>query len=181
MTTEENKKNVSKMLPSIEIMIIGIFFISFVFMMLPRCESKQVELSAIADNKVSKSSKITLDSVLEKPKPKPLKAPSLKQTSPAIVTKRTVLYVTIDGMNLRDKPTLKSGIIQKLPLYEQVYFMDETSEFTQKLDLFEGVTTDEPWIKVQTKEGKTGWLYGAGVHFYRKKFEQEKSVTEKKE
>ena len=174
MAKAKGKKDLSQMLPSIEIMIVAVFFISFVFMMLPRCERKQVELANQAEKQAIPTQAV-LDSIA--PKPKPPKAPPLKLSSPATVTKRTVLYVTIDGMNLRDKPTLKSTIVQRLPLYEQVYFMDETSEFTQKLDVLEGVTTEEPWIKVQTKEGKIGWLYGAGVHFYRKKFEPSESAT----
>lgn len=176
MTDEKEKKSFSKVLPSVEILIIVVFFISFVFMMLPRCERTQNEMAVQAE-KDAVSTEALLDSIA--PKPEPPKAPALKLSSPATVAKRTVLYVTIDGMNLREKPSLKSTVVQRLPLYEQVYFMDETSEFTQKLDLFEGITTDEPWIKVQTKEGKVGWLYGAGVHFYRKKFElPETTVTE---
>lgn len=171
----KEKKDISKLLPSIEILIVLVFFVSFVLVMLPRCERKQEELQTKAKQEAIPTT-VILDSIAPTPPPK---TPSLKLTSPATVTKRTVLYVTITGMNLREKPTLSSTIIQKMPLYEQVYFMDEITEFTQKLDLFEGYSTDEPWIKIQTKEGRIGWLYGAGVHFYRKKFELEtKEATE---
>ena len=28
---------------------------------------------------------------------------------------------------------------------------------------------DEPWVKVQHKRGRIGWVYGAGVNYYKKK------------
>ncbi len=173
----KEKKDASRLLPSIEIMIVAVFFISFILVTIPRCEREQSERQANAESEEIPTTEI-LDSIT---KPEAPKTPALKLNSPATVTKRTVLYVTIGGMNLREKPTLTSSVMQKMPLYEQVYFMDEITEFTQKLDLFEGYTTDEPWIKVQTKEGRVGWLYGAGVHFYRKKFEYETEQVEEEE
>lgn len=171
----KEKKDLLKLLPSIEILIVLVFFVSFILVMLPRCERKKTELQAKAEKEAIATTTI-LDSISPPIAPK---TPALKLNSPATVTKRTILYVTIAGMNLRDKPTLSSTVVQKMPLYEQVYFMDEITEFTQELELFEGYETDEPWIKVKTKEGRVGWLYGAGVHFYRKKFEFKTEAEEK--
>ncbi len=84
------------------------------------------------------------------------------------VVERSVLYVTIDGLKLRAEPGLDAKVIGKLPLFEKVYFMDEVTDFTQKINL--GLEeADEPWVKIRTKKGRVGWVYGAGVNFYKKK------------
>ena len=80
------------------------------------------------------------------------------------------LYVTIDGLNMRTGPHLDSAVVEKFPLFEEVIFMDEYTDFTQELSLGKE-TANEPWIKVKSKRGKTGWVWGAGVDYRRKKRE----------
>jgi Bacterial SH3 domain len=92
-----------------------------------------------------------------------------KPTSTQTVVKnQTTLYVTIDGLNLRREPGLKSENVAKLDLYEQVYFLNEKTDYTQELNLGKELVTDY-WVKVKTKSGKVGWVFGAGVHYYKQK------------
>jgi Bacterial SH3 domain len=94
--------------------------------------------------------------------PKPTATPQV------VVQSQTMLYVTIDGLNLRKEPGLKAENIVKLDLYEQVYFLNQKSDYTQEVNLGKELVTDY-WVKVKTKSGKTGWVFGAGVHYYKQK------------
>ena len=76
------------------------------------------------------------------------------------------IYVTIDNLNMRTEPSLKSSVIKKLPLHERVYFTGIVSDSTMRINIG-NVLADEPWVKVIHEDGTEGWLYGAGVHFYK--------------
>lgn len=81
-----------------------------------------------------------------------------------------VLFVTINGLNLRTGPHLDSLVILKLPLYEKVWYLGAYTDFVDTINLgyIEAV---EPWFKVRHKKGHEGWVYGAGVDFYKYKRE----------
>lgn len=82
--------------------------------------------------------------------------------------KYSTLFVTIDGLKMRKQPSLKGALVTKLDLYEQVYFLNKKSEKQEEISLgYEKVT--DYWVKVRTKEGKEGWVFGAGVHYYKMK------------
>lgn len=76
------------------------------------------------------------------------------------------IYITIDNLKMRTEPTLKSSVIKKLPLYERVYFTGALTDTTTRINIGR-IHTDEPWVQVLDEEGTEGWLYGAGVHFYK--------------
>lgn len=83
-------------------------------------------------------------------------------------SKYGTLYVTIDGLKMRKTPGLKGDLVTKLDLYEQVYFLNKKSEKTETISLgYEKVT--DYWVKIRTKSGKEGWVFGAGVHYYKMK------------
>ncbi len=82
--------------------------------------------------------------------------------------KYSTLYVSIDGLNMRKEPGLKSETVAKLALYEQVFFLNQKTEWTQEISLGKEKVTDH-WVKVRTKAGKEGWVFGAGVHYYKMK------------
>jgi len=92
--------------------------------------------------------------------------PTLQPTN---VNTATRLYVTINGLNIRSGPSLDSIILNKLVLFEEVYFLNEITPFTEEISLGTSVA-DEPWIKVRTKQGREGWVYGAGVYYYKRKY-----------
>lgn len=76
------------------------------------------------------------------------------------------IYVTIDDLNMRTEPTLKSSVLKKLPLHERVYYTGVKTDTTSRINIGT-VMADEPWVKVIHEDGTEGWLYGAGVHFYK--------------
>lgn len=106
--------------------------------------------------------------------PGQLNAPSAKTTltnAPATSTSTasyTTLYVTIEGLKLRKSPGLHSDLMDKLKLYEPVLFLNKKSEKQEEISLGSEKVTDY-WFKVRTKSGKEGWVFGAGVAFYKTK------------
>jgi hypothetical protein len=95
----------------------------------------------------------------------------LQNAAPATANsnaKYSTLFVTIDGLKMRKEAGLKGDLVAKLDLYEQVYFLNQKTEWTQEISLGKENVTDH-WVKVKTKSGKIGWVFGAGVHYYKMK------------
>lgn len=80
----------------------------------------------------------------------------------------TTLYATIDGLKVRKEAGLKGAVVATLKLYEPVTFLNKKTEWTQEISLGYEKVTDH-WVKVRTKSGKEGWVFGAGVHYYKMK------------
>jgi hypothetical protein len=113
-----------------------------------------------------------------KTRPKPGKRPELTneirpvETKPETVKPQAAgagfLYVTIEGLRMSSEPGLRGELVAKLRLYEPVVFLDEKTSWTQEINLGTEKVTDH-WVKIKTESGKEGWVFGAGVHFYKKK------------
>lgn len=177
-------------IPGYEVLIILVFFASFLIWAVPRCaktateyeekatktEAPQVTeadkiIDSIAANLIKAPGSISekIDSTKQMVKNKLQSAAATAATTgTTAVNRRSILYITIDKLKLRTDPNLEADIVATLPLFEEVYFMDEVTEFTQQISLGYEIA-EEPWIKIQTKKGKTGWVFGAGVHYYKKK------------
>jgi hypothetical protein len=114
----------------------------------------------------------------EKPRSKPGKRPELTNNIRPAESKAEpakpqaagagILYVTIEGLRMRSEPGLRGELVAKLRLYEPVVFLDEKTSWTQEINLGTEKVTDH-WVKIKTESGKEGWVFGAGVHFYKKK------------
>ncbi|MEM1120563.1 MAG: SH3 domain-containing protein [Bacteroidota bacterium] len=76
------------------------------------------------------------------------------------------IYVWVDKLRLRTEPTTKSEMVTTLREGEALNFLNERSDFTEKINL-RGTLFDEPWLKIATKNGQKGWVYGGGVKFYK--------------
>ena len=87
-------------------------------------------------------------------------------TSPAA----SKLFITIDKLKIRTEPGLKSKVLGELPLFSEVYFMEEVTDSIYSLSLGKQIA-NEPYVKIKTKKGTVGWVYGAGVNYYKKKRE----------
>jgi len=83
-----------------------------------------------------------------------------------VIQRVTPLYSTINGLNVRSGPSLKNGVLARLPLYEEVTFTGEVTDSLYSIDLGE-ITPTAPWVKIRMKNGKEGWVYGAGVSYYK--------------
>ena len=80
------------------------------------------------------------------------------------------LYVTIDHLKIRAEPGLQGKVLGELKLFDKVYFLEEVTDTTYEVNLGYEMA-DEPYVKVKTKRGTVGWVYGAGVHYHKKKRE----------
>jgi hypothetical protein len=95
--------------------------------------------------------------------------PSVPKTATPTVTSGTMLYVLINGLNIRTKPELKAKSLGKLKLHDQVYYLNEVTESTQTVRLQDKTEVSKPWFKIKTKRGTVGWVHGSGVDFYKRK------------
>ncbi len=94
---------------------------------------------------------------------------SVPQTTTTPPPSNTMLYVLINGLNIRAKADLKAKVKGKLKLNDQVYFLEEATEQAQTVRLANGTSVTKPWFKIQTKRGTVGWVHGSGVDFYKRK------------
>ncbi|MFK7809873.1 MAG: SH3 domain-containing protein [Saprospiraceae bacterium] len=79
-------------------------------------------------------------------------------------SKPIVFTTNLDNLRLRDQPGTEGKEIARLPLGTKVYDTGEVSDFTTSLKL-RGVKFDEPWIKIKTAQGLSGWIYGGGLSY----------------
>jgi hypothetical protein len=94
---------------------------------------------------------------------------SVPQTTTTPPPSNTMLYVLINGLNIRAKADLKAKVKGKLKINDQVYFLEEATEQAQTVRLANGTSVTKPWFKIQTKRGTVGWVHGSGVDFYKRK------------
>ena len=78
----------------------------------------------------------------------------------------TEIYTWVNELRMREEPSTNSPIVVTLKEGEPLEYGGEKSDFTEKISL-RGTLFDEPWLKVTTKSGKEGWVYGGGVKFYK--------------
>jgi hypothetical protein len=77
------------------------------------------------------------------------------------------LFCNVEGLKVRKDPNVHSNVVATLKKHETVTFLNQKTEFTEELNLGDGKVTDH-WVKIRTKGGQTGWVFGAGVHYYKK-------------
>ncbi len=176
-------KKKTSFLPKVEVLIILVFFASFMAWAISKCDATQ---KSFQDDTVEETASTaddtpTIDS-LDASTPESIdpfpsgEAPQLSTNTPT-VSQPTVsqqpryskLYITIDGLKMRTGPSLDSAVISQMKLFEQVDFLNEFTDSTYQINLGYEMA-DEPWFKIQHR-GKAGWVYGAGVNFYKKKRE----------
>jgi len=166
------------LLPRFEVLIIFIFFISFILWTMSKCSQTKEELQD--DSEETTSTEVTQQpqdtatlTLAPTTNPAQNAAPNVATTPPAQSAPRvetttsptsnySKLYVTIPKLKLRTAPTLKSDVITQLKLFERVYYMEEKSDSTITVNLGYEEATDY-WRKIMTKKGNTGWVFGAGL------------------
>ncbi len=175
--TEESpqpeKTKPTSWLPKLEFLIIIVFFFSFLIWAASKCGSTREQYEELASrteklDSVSDAAAAELDEVIQKP----LKEPVEEAPPNEVLVKEryTPLYVTLENLNMRDKPDIKGKLLTRLKLFDEVIFLNEVTDFKDEINIG-NITTHEPWIMVKTQNGVVGWVYGAGVHYYKIKFE----------
>ncbi|MEL6866413.1 MAG: SH3 domain-containing protein [Bacteroidota bacterium] len=72
------------------------------------------------------------------------------------------LYAWVDKLRMRDTPNTKGKVLAELKEGEALRYFEEKTDFTEKINL-RGQLFDEPWLKVQRKDGTEGWVYGGAL------------------
>lgn len=165
MTTKTKGKGV---LPKVELLIIAVFFISFLAWVIPKCSSRVVpdeepttETESPDLDTVAVTTTVTTVDTTQA---------NINVPTPARTVTKEVnsLWITINNLKVRKTPDLKSDVITQLPLFEKVYYMEEVTDSLYEINLgYE--TATEPYVKIRTKRGIEGWVYGAGVNYIKKK------------
>lgn len=172
-----------RVLPRLEVILIVVFFVSFVLWAMRKCSEDRAlyveEHAEIEEALPDTTTNLPVTS---------LETPAETETPAEIVTQRrntrsaaeqpgrrikeryTPLYVTIENLNMRDAVGLNGKILDRLKLYDEVTFLNEVTDSIYEINLG-GLVTHAPWIKVKSPKGKVGWVYGAGVHYYKKRLE----------
>ena len=82
----------------------------------------------------------------------------------SLVVART-LYVLVDSLRLRESPALNGKVLGYLKYGEGVLDLGVQSEL-KRLRISVEETRTAPWVKIQTKNGKIGWTFGAYLQIY---------------
>lgn len=167
-TPNEGKKPVT-FLPKLEVIIIGVFFLSFSLWAISKCSNTRNKYEQMA---IEAQKEDSLLNILNTPPPAPKEKEPEKQETTTIQEKITPLYVILENLNVRDKPSLKGKIVARLKLFDEVAYLNEVTDFKEEVELG-NIITNEPWVKVRTNDGTEGWVYGAGVKYYKTKLQIE--------
>ena len=158
----------------IEVLIVLVFFLSFILWAMSKCNAKKVwyETKDKAEDLISNDP--ATDHLTKEPSEsptlqvQPVSTDETSSTQEAITTNQntpppttpqrstiqpeysTKLFVTIDGLNMRSGPSLDSAIVYKLPIDTEVIFLNEVTDSTQVISLGDRMA-NEPWIKVKHK------------------------------
>jgi len=169
------RKRKSKLnLPRIEILIIGIFFLSFTIWAASKCNATKKIFQQEDDNEIVQADTTALTPAAEaKPFPKSdqstLSPITTSGGAPRLANPQySKLYVLIDDLNLRTGPSRDSSVITTIPINEEVYFLNQVSDSTEQINMGTYIA-NEPWVKIRSLKGHEGWVYGAGVHYYIRK------------
>lgn len=86
------------------------------------------------------------------------------QQATTVIDNTIELEVILNKVRIRDKAGLDGEELEQLKKGTKVTFMGEISDFTDKIKL-RGIEHDDPWLKIQIREGQEGWIYGGAVKF----------------
>lgn len=158
----------TSLLSRVEFLLIAVFFIAFLLWAVSKCSNTRRQYNQEAAQELE-------DSLAYEENTKALEAPkqdTVKPAAPPPTPKEryTPLYVTVESVNVRATPDLKGKLVDRLPLYEEVEFMNETTDSLYEINLGK-ITPKAPWVKIKTRKGRTGWVYGPCVSYYKAKLE----------
>ncbi len=84
--------------------------------------------------------------------------------SPRIEQQGVTLTSTLKELRIRDKAGLEGKEVARLDEGATMKYAGEISDFTTEIKL-RGVKYNDPWLKVELDDGKTGWVYAGAVKF----------------
>lgn len=73
-----------------------------------------------------------------------------------------ILVSKVNELRLRSEPNKTSKVLYVVGEKEEVFFLNEKTDFKETIKM-RGVNYTEPWLKVRTKDGIEGWVFGGGL------------------
>lgn len=169
----------ANLVPRLEVIIILVFFISFLFWAASRCSRTKADLQGPENQEQTDEStastntaKVDSAALAELAAKAAARNPNPTRTESTFSGEETkvILFVVIDDLNLRTEPSLNSDVIDVLNLFSEVEYLQERTDFTTELKLNEEISANEPWLKVRSPKGREGWVYGAGVDYHKERY-----------
>ena len=91
--------------------------------------------------------------------------PPVVEQLPPIENEPLELITTLDNLTVRNGDSLKAAFVTKVVKEgDTLMYLQQHSRERLNLKL-RGKYFHEPWLKIETKSGKKGWVYGGGVRF----------------
>lgn len=181
----EKKLNQARLIPFVLMSLVTLIFLFWAmrqcdanegdYAMVAEEQARQTYLDSIREIEQRSSVQAQIDAEAEaraqallRARTQPMPGDSVIYTPAAqtVIQKVTPLYSTINGLNVRSGPSLKNGVVARLPLYAEVEFTGEVTDSVYTIDLGE-VSPTAPWVRIKMADGKTGWAYGAGLSYYK--------------
>lgn len=157
--TEETSKKKKGVLPRTELVILIILLGFFVLWAFKQCSDSIQPIEEMEE--VSDADTTSFDTT-------DLELSENRVDTVQIVQEQTILYVNINNLKLRAEPSLNSEVLEELSLGSKVIYDGAVTDSIYTLNLGTREAS-EPYVKIRTWKGKTGWVYGAGVDYYQKK------------
>lgn len=158
-------------LPKVEIIIVGVLLTLFMIWAVSQCSDTREAYQQRAMEEAEEQALI--DSIerarfMDSNTPLDTSIKRLKQPEPEVPggERVTTLYVVTPALNMRRGPGLRFGLVERLSLHDELSFLGEVTDSTERINLGD-IVTDKPWVKVRSAAGKEGWVYGACVDYYK--------------
>ncbi len=155
--TEETSQKKKGVLPRTELVILIILLGFFVLWAFKQCSNSIQPIEETEEASETVSIDTTSPEISD-----------IKVDTVQIVQEQTILYVNINNLKLRAEPSLNSEVLEELSLGSKVIYDGAVTDSIYTLNLG-AREASEPYVKIRTWKGKTGWVYGAGVDYYQKK------------
>ena len=75
------------------------------------------------------------------------------------------LYILADSLRMRKEPKIGGEVVAYLRYGEEVVDLGERTVL-EKIRISVDEVRTAPWVKIQTKDGRVGWAFGAYMQFY---------------
>ena len=154
----ETKKNsfLGKLRP-LELVGIGLFLLATTMFLLSKCLRDKAPITDSKKTEIKKSE--------ENKEPEDEKTTALRRR----------LFVCMDSVKMRRGPGKDSSMMKMLSYGDELIDLGEY-ENEQTIRIAADNVVTEPWVKVKTIGGETGWVFGGALRPYLKKKPEPKKV-----
>lgn len=151
---EKPQKKKKGGLNSVEMIAIAVFCLAGVLYAMTKCGG---------ETPPTKNVSVVIDSNVTTP-------PQLESIANVVESREPIiarsLYVIVDSLKMRKAPRLDSEVVIFLNYSQEIYDMNEVTDFEQTIRISVDEVQTAPWVKVKTKEKLVGWVFAAGLQFY---------------